>query len=797
MLEGQRDSLYNKPFSNLKMSESSKTRNQNTNPEKLESKVLQLQLISALSSNNIDSILSTILKININTNTEQSYGSPLHLLVTLASVDIIKTVVYKLGELTTRERTASNKSTTSTASQHNEEKENINSKWINSLNQDKETPLHLASKLGRADVLEILFQLNNVDDTIRNVAGKTPQDLAKDASITKIFENYKNDHINVLVSAMKNAIQTNDHSNLEFIFDNSKRSQAYLQHGWLDINQALDAESERSFLHLAAKNDNLELVVWGLKYGADPSCADKKGKKPIEMAKSEAVKDILKHAKFQASVVSSTLSQVITAESPTNAIREPPVLKGYLSKWTNLKDGYQQRYFVLENGVLSYYQTPDDYPLACKGSIPTSAITAHFGDSKNHPARFEVMAGGSIKFYLKARSAADAKKWVWALMESRTFLTDSKAKPNLSHSTSDVFVSENNDATPSVQYQLHNVADIVKADDGEDLQSYLEKHPTASFNTPELKRLFVLLRTEMDAQKETVQTVAALITKMIENEGDQPTVSELIQLPSLLADSSLQIEALIFGIVKAMNKREVQLEGSLERAEFEIKKYQDLFAQLEIDYKDDKKRLDVDRPVEKDNDTNSFETSDDEFYDAVDMTITGSIDKGDEFFEAQEQVYSEKVVVPTIDSPEYRSLFPIRTQLPFDPSLPMPTLAVWSFLKSAIGKDLSKISLPVLFNEPLSMLQRFCEDVEYIELLTVASMIGGPCQEAAKPIITKYSEQYGIKSSTIETSDEDDDLLRMAMVAAFAVSNYSSTVNRTSKPFNPMLVTKTKPGRDF
>jgi hypothetical protein len=32
----------------------------------------------------------------------------------------------------------------------------------------------------------------------------------------------------------------------------------------------------------------------------------------------------------------------------------PPDLKGYLSKWTNYKSGWRTRWFVLENGVLSY-----------------------------------------------------------------------------------------------------------------------------------------------------------------------------------------------------------------------------------------------------------------------------------------------------------------------------------------------------------------------------------------------------------------------------------------------------------
>lgn len=35
---------------------------------------------------------------------------------------------------------------------------------------------------------------------------------------------------------------------------------------------------------------------------------------------------------------------------------------------------------------------------------------------------------------------------------------------------------------------------------------------------------------------------------------------------------------------------------------------------------------------------------------------------------------------------------------------------------------------------------------------------------------------------------EPDPLRRIAFVAAFAMSNYSSTIGRIAKPFNPMLV---------
>lgn len=62
----------------------------------------------------------------------------------------------------------------------------------------------------------------------------------------------------------------------------------------------------------------------------------------------------------------------------------------------------------------------------------------------------------------------------------------------------------------------------------------------------------------------------------------------------------------------------------------------------------------------------------------------------------------------------------------------------------------------VNFNEPLSMLQRLTEDLEYHHLLDKAVHC----------------------TSSVE---------QMCLVAAFSVSSYSTTVHRIAKPFNPML----------
>jgi len=44
------------------------------------------------------------------------------------------------------------------------------------------------------------------------------------------------------------------------------------------------------------------------------------------------------------------------AATKSNVSQIEPTMKGWLFKWTNYLKGYQRRWFVLQNGHLSYYR---------------------------------------------------------------------------------------------------------------------------------------------------------------------------------------------------------------------------------------------------------------------------------------------------------------------------------------------------------------------------------------------------------------------------------------------------------
>jgi hypothetical protein len=74
-----------------------------------------------------------------------------------------------------------------------------------------------------------------------------------------------------------------------------------------------------------------------------------------------------------------------------------------------------------------------------------------------------------------------------------------------------------------------------------------------------------------------------------------------------------------------------------------------------------------------------------------------------------------------------------RAQLPSPAPSGSEAPSLWGILRKNIGKDLSRISMPVTLNEPLGVLQRMCEELEYCELLDAA------CKEFISTIECKHS----------------------------------------------------------
>lgn len=116
---------------------------------------------------------------------------------------------------------------------------------------------------------------------------------------------------------------------------------------------------------------------------------------------------------------------------------------------------------------------------------------------------------------------------------------------------------------------------------------------------------------------------------------------------------------------------------------------------------------------------------------------------------------SNKIGDQTMDNSDdkqhvYRKCLP-------SPMLDRSKFSIWSILKQCVDKELYRFTIPIVWNEPLSLLQRMAENMRYSnELLDKAVYLNDPID-------------------------------RMKYVAGFLVSCTSIHNDRLSKPFNPLL----------
>uniref|UniRef100_A0A7N6ACL3 Oxysterol-binding protein n=1 Tax=Anabas testudineus TaxID=64144 RepID=A0A7N6ACL3_ANATE len=147
-----------------------------------------------------------------------------------------------------------------------------------------------------------------------------------------------------------------------------------------------------------------------------------------------------------------------------------------------------------------------------------------------------------------------------------------------------------------------------------------------------------------------------------------------------------------------------------------------------------------------------------EFFDAQEVLLSASSSENEV---SDDDSYisdiSDNISMDNFSSVDESSVICRRRSLLPSPSPNNSTISLWNILRNNIGKDLSKVAMPVQLNEPLNTLQRLCEELEYSELLDRAASTQDPFE-------------------------------RMVYIATFVVSGYASSYYRTGgKPFNPVL----------
>ncbi|XP_049866661.1 pleckstrin homology domain-containing family A member 3-like isoform X2 [Pectinophora gossypiella] len=98
-------------------------------------------------------------------------------------------------------------------------------------------------------------------------------------------------------------------------------------------------------------------------------------------------------------------------------------MEGVLWKWTNYWNGWQTRWFVLENGILSYYKSQEEVNQGCKGSVKVAVCQINVNTIDS--TRMDLVIPGQQHMYLRAPSPQDRQKWLVALGSAKACV-DSK-----------------------------------------------------------------------------------------------------------------------------------------------------------------------------------------------------------------------------------------------------------------------------------------------------------------------------------------------------------------------------------
>ncbi|XP_075800194.1 oxysterol-binding protein 2 isoform X1 [Microtus pennsylvanicus] len=427
----------------------------------------------------------------------------------------------------------------------------------------------------------------------------------------------------------------------------------------------------------------------------------------------------------------------------------PPLdsYKGWLLKWTNYLKGYQRRWFVLGNGLLSYYRNQGEMAHTCRGTINLASAHIDTEDSCGI-----LLCNGARTYHLKAGSEVDRQQWITVLE-----LAKAKAIRVMKTQSDDSGDDDEEPAAPADKSELHHTLKnlSLKLDDLSTCNDLIAKHGAALQRS--LNELDSLKIPPESGEKLKVVNERATLFRITSNAMINACKDflELAETHSRKWQRALSYE----------QEQRVHLEETIEQLAKQHNSLERAFCNTPGGPANPSKSLSEGSFLTSKGE-NSEEDEDTEYFDAMEdsASFITVITEAKEDRKAEGGTGSTPVDWTSADN--VREVLDVTSFVPKDsckvkrrvriPDKPNYSLNLWSIMKNCIGRELSRIPMPVNFNEPLSMLQRLTEDLEYHHLLDKAVNC----------------------TSSVE---------QMCLVAAFSVSSYSTTVHRIAKPFNPML----------
>lgn len=233
---------------------------------------------------------------------------------------------------------------------------------INARDRDGNTPLHLASLLGRPSTVRLLLDQPETNESLINYQGRSPLDLARTPEIFQTLQLSRSLFIDKKTKEIWALVSQKNYDELKMLLEDSHVEAVVDVNSGELATESNTVESGGTLLHEAARNRDINLIQLLLLHGADPFRRDRRGKLPQDVTKDDRTRGILKKSPAAAAAQMGIQERAVlgnltspTADSAPGG-KDGREIKGYLKKWTNYTTGYKLRWFVLEDGVLSYYK---------------------------------------------------------------------------------------------------------------------------------------------------------------------------------------------------------------------------------------------------------------------------------------------------------------------------------------------------------------------------------------------------------------------------------------------------------
>ncbi|KAL3504096.1 hypothetical protein ACH5RR_033937 [Cinchona calisaya] len=417
-------------------------------------------------------------------------------------------------------------------------------------------------------------------------------------------------------------------------------------------------------------------------------------------------------------------------------------ISGILYKWVNYGKGWRPRWFVLQDGVLSYYKIHGPDKIVLNQEIEKGARVIGEESFKRISRRNAVSSYSSQQKPRKPVGEVHLK--VSSIRESRS---DDKRFSIFTGTKRLHLRAESREDRLAWMEALQAVKDMFPRMSNSELMAPVDN---VTVSTDKLRQRLLEAGVSEDAIEDSEQIMRNEFASL------QNQLMLLKQKHWLLIDTLRQLETEKVDLENTVvdeSQRQLKRASSRSRQD----KYSEASAS---ESEDDIERVDAAEDDTDEEENTFFDTRD--FLSSSSFKSNGSDFHTSSFSSDEDELHafeSDDGVDPVIKSAGAN--FPYikrRKKLP-DPVEKEKGVSLWSMIKDNIGKDLTRVCLPVYFNEPLSSLQKCFEDLEYSYLIDRA----------------------------YEWGKRGNSLMRILNVAAFAVSGYASTEGRSCKPFNPLL----------